>query len=264
MKGKTAAIEQCLKGISAANQTERRRLAEAHASLSRLVSSQEEFIAESQTLKQQLLGLANKQKLLLECFSRQKEIGDLLSQLALPPRETAGSSGVGQASTREPSENVISSLSSLHVSAPPTAVTSGAPVLSSSSAESQVDRASSTHSHHHHPPLSISSQKPTTLSGKAAAPAHLSEPVPLATLIKHGFLEPAQNCLSCHILGCQFRSTLLRDGSIQDSGFTHQLPRQWVKACWAQLGHHQKKISKRGAYSSVSVLSMSVNTISLS
>ena len=72
-----------------------------------------------------------------------------------------------------------------------------------------------------------------------------------------GFPSSDHSCVSTHAQGCQFLGSLMRDGSIQEGGGTprgihHQLPRLWVKACWSQLGHHQKKISKKVAYTCVS------------
>ena len=71
-----------MKEISIANQVERKRLATLHSSLSQQSQSQTGRVAEgSQSLRQELLGLAARQKTLLQCFKVQKEVIEKLDTL---------------------------------------------------------------------------------------------------------------------------------------------------------------------------------------
>lgn len=81
-KKKMLVIEANLKAISTTNQAERKRLADARSLLSQHTHSQEEFVAGSQSLRQQLLTLAVKQKQLLNCFTKQKQIGNQVRKLS--------------------------------------------------------------------------------------------------------------------------------------------------------------------------------------
>ena len=77
---RAAEIETHLKAIGLSNQTERKRLAAAHATLSK-EHSQEEVTKGSQSIRLQLINLASKQKQLLQCFVKQKEITSQLSKM---------------------------------------------------------------------------------------------------------------------------------------------------------------------------------------
>ena len=102
----------------------------------------------------------------------------------------------------------------------------------------------------------------------------LAQPVPLDTLVKHNFMQPRTDCISCKLIvsrlyrmlcethccdlstvcvaqGCEFKASLLEDGSLKGAnGDKFQQPQQWVSSCWATLGH-QKKIKKTHAYKMV-------------
>ena len=55
------------------------------------------------------------------------------------------------------------------------------------------------------------------------------------------------------VQGCEFKASLLGDGSLKDSlSNQHQLPQQWFKSCWAKLGHTHKKPNRKSTYTSVS------------
>ena len=91
LRDKAAEIECSLKAISAANQAERKRLATAHhTSLTQQSQSQLDVSAEavtvmegdSQSIRQQLLSLATRQKRLLQCFRTQKEVTERLGRLS--------------------------------------------------------------------------------------------------------------------------------------------------------------------------------------
>ena len=82
LQTRVTAVEQQLKAISAANQSDRKALAASHASLSeRRGCSREDATQKSQSIREKLLILASKQKRLLECFVTQKEIATRLSKL---------------------------------------------------------------------------------------------------------------------------------------------------------------------------------------
>ena len=86
LRERAADLDQQLKAISLTNQNARKTLAAAHASLSR-GHSQQEIAKESQSLHRQLLSLAAKQKQLLQCCVKQKEIASKLSTLCEKQRE---------------------------------------------------------------------------------------------------------------------------------------------------------------------------------
>ena len=79
-KKKATVLEENLKVANLNNQTERKRLAAAHNSLLSQCLSQEELSQGSLPLKAQLLQLATRQKQLLECFKKQKEINLMLTK----------------------------------------------------------------------------------------------------------------------------------------------------------------------------------------
>ena len=89
-KAKSEEIETSLKEISTANQAERRRLASAHSSLSQQ-SSSDSCAESSQHLRRQLTSLATRQKTLLQCFRRQKEVVEIIETLSATQR--VGGSG---------------------------------------------------------------------------------------------------------------------------------------------------------------------------
>ena len=79
-----------MKEISNANQAERKRLAAVHSSLSQQTQSQPSCVAEgSQSLRQKLLGLAARQKILLQCFKVQKEVVEKLDKLLVQCKDQA-------------------------------------------------------------------------------------------------------------------------------------------------------------------------------
>ena len=78
---KALQLDENLKAANLSNQAERKKLSAAHSDLLSQCNSQEELSQGAQPLKTQLLQLATKQKQLLECFKRQKEINATLSKL---------------------------------------------------------------------------------------------------------------------------------------------------------------------------------------
>lgn len=80
-KKNATVLEENLKAANLSNQAERKKLAAAHSSLLSQCLSQEELSQGSQPLKAQLLQLATRQKQLLECFKKQKEINLMLTKL---------------------------------------------------------------------------------------------------------------------------------------------------------------------------------------
>ena len=230
-KKKVLVIEANLKAISTANQAERKRLAGAHSMLSQHTNSQQEFLEGSQTLRQQLLTLANKQKQLLDCFTKQKVIGSHISKLSsrLVPKKTDLTRVMVDMSSniQRPSNDHTLPIVSDDQHA---TVTSRSVAVSkrdlSSLQRLQVSRQNSrsaqsmpgaNHNENYHiNPLPTASQvshllqepahpvQPSAaVKGSRMAPSKLTDlahPVPLETLIEHGFIEPGVNCLSCVIL----------------------------------------------------------------
>ena len=81
-KARVAIVEQQLKAIGLANQEERRSLAaQHHSSHSHSRLKEEESSSHTATLRESLLALASKQKRLLKCFVKQKELAARLSTL---------------------------------------------------------------------------------------------------------------------------------------------------------------------------------------
>ena len=192
VKAQAASFEQSLESIGTANQTERKRLAQAHSTLSQRVTSQQELVSESQALQRQLLSLTKKQKHLLECVSRQKEIRAQLAalpktiatQLTLHPKTTTTQkkSTDTQTTVTEMSQNVQPSMASLHVSTSTLSNRSVLPTMAPTNVQIR-------------PEVLL---KPVAV--KTTSSADLGEPVPLDTLIKHGFIQPGPNTLSCLIV----------------------------------------------------------------
>ncbi len=199
-KAQAASFEQNLESIGTANQTERKRLAQAHSTLSQRVTSQQELVLESQALQRQLLSLTKKQKHLLECVSRQKDIRAQLAvpktaqlavpktaqlaapktvQLAVPSKITTTQRSTD---TRATAQNVHPSMASLQVSLSNRSVNLLPPTTVPTNAQLR-------------PEVLL---KPVAV--KTTSSADLGEPVPLDTLIKHGFIQPGPNILSCLIL----------------------------------------------------------------
>ncbi len=116
VKAKAVRFEASLESVGTANQSERIRLAGAHSTLSQRVNSQAEFVSESQSLQRQLLDLTKKQKHLLECVSRQKELRAQLARLGPQLKTTSQTSTVQVAAASELTQNVLSSMASLKVS----------------------------------------------------------------------------------------------------------------------------------------------------
>ena len=80
IQNKAATIAHQLKAISVANQAERKKLASEHSNLSQS-QSQVEMMEHGQSIRQQLLNLANRQKKLLQCFRTEKEVNKKLNTL---------------------------------------------------------------------------------------------------------------------------------------------------------------------------------------
>ena len=56
-----------------------------------------------------------------------------------------------------------------------------------------------------------------------------------------------------HTQGCDFKASLSTDATIvSQDGSRHELPQQWVKSCWARLGHPNKIVKTKPIYSLVS------------
>lgn len=228
-KKKVLVIEVNLKAISSANQSERKRLAGVHSTLSQHTNSQQDFVEGSQSLRQELLTLAGKQKQLLDCFTKQKEIGNQVRKLSVQvPKQnelrgvTEMSNHIQQASTNQGPPAVsgdqhttviarpmsinkrdLSSLSTLQISRPSSQ--SGQSIPGSNHKESNhlttlptASRVSQKTTHLVQPSAAMKDSR--MLPSKLTPSKDLAHPVPLETLIEHGFIEPGVNCLSCVIL----------------------------------------------------------------
>ena len=218
-KAQAASFEQNLESIGTANQTERKRLAQAHSTLSQRVTSQQELVLESQALQRQLLSLTKKQKHLLECVSRQK---DIRAQLAAPKTAQLAVPKTVQLAAPKTAQLAAPKTAQLAV---PKTVQLAAPSKITTTQRSTDTRATAQNVHPSMASLQVSSNTlsnrsvnllpPTTVptnaqlrpevllkpvAVKTTSSADLGEPVPLDTLIKHGFIQPGPNILSCLIL----------------------------------------------------------------
>ena len=87
-------IESCLREISAANQSERKRLASDASSLSQQSSQSGVTVGgSSESLRQRLTSLAARQKTLLQCFKTQKEVVEKLRNFEKEREKLEGMSG---------------------------------------------------------------------------------------------------------------------------------------------------------------------------
>ena len=118
---KALQLENNLKAANLSNQAQRKKLSAAHSDLLSQCNSQEELSQGAQPLKTQLLQLATKQKQLLECFKRQKEINAALSKLEDAVSECTSLTGTDASKTlalanKNPQLSAVTSKSS-HTSA---------------------------------------------------------------------------------------------------------------------------------------------------
>ena len=164
--------------MNATNQAKRNEIANEHASLSQSSCSQEELAAGSKRLKERLVALAGSQRELLARLSHQKEITSLLNKLTEEDNtvhSTASSelaSMSSQSTTRRP--NVPADRQYMNE----TSHLTGLGLLPQAQS---------------HSVLALAQQRPQS---------DLAEPVPLDTLIQHGFLQPENGCLSCTLMVC--------------------------------------------------------------
>ena len=163
--------------MNAANQARRNEIANEHTVLSQRCCSQEELAVGNKRLKERLMALSGSQRELLACLGRQKEISSKLKKLT--------------------DENEMSHpISSEQVSMSNRPIT-GTPDLS-------ADKLSMTETSHVIGQRLLQQAHSNSASVLAQQRPHsdMAEPVPLDTLIQHGFLQPGNGCLSCTLMVC--------------------------------------------------------------
>ena len=266
LRERAADLDRQLKAISLANQNARKKLAAAHASLSH-GHSQQEIAEESQSLHRQLLSLAAKQKQLLQCCVKQKEIASKLSTLhekqnrqqPTDPSSVKSTTRVGTQSSCVPT-NISVALPNLaqHLKLPATKTVVG-PTVAFTINQMQHHNSAQTQMHPRSYPLQPQSagiamqpkasdrcQQPqstvTVVPTRQLQPQHgavqssalgtaqcaerqqilrndtasnvgsadplfqgkrssdLAHPVPLDILVKHNFMQPGTDCISCKLI----------------------------------------------------------------
>ena len=171
-----AAIESDLKHISLSNQESRKALASAFSTLSQMQDQQEDMEERKKNLKDQLTSLSCKQKKLLECFVKQKSIMTKLNRLH-QTREKAGNVTQG---VEDPRKRLLSSMPTTKSGpAEPSASVAAATVISTTATQSTVASAAGTQPNPH---------------------LDLAQPVPLASLVKHGLIKPQKDCFTCALM----------------------------------------------------------------
>lgn len=172
--------------INAANQVERNEIANDHISLSQKFCSQEARSASSQNLREKLVALAGRQRELLACLSHQKEITAKLKKVL----DQDNSSSLA-------TESEIAVMSGCPVTDRPHLLDGRLLEAETSHMAGQglLQRAQS-----HSVPV-LAQQRPHL---------GLAEPVPLDTLIQHGFLQPGNGCLACTLMVCYASISLIR------------------------------------------------------
>ncbi len=161
LEKKAKQIEKYLKDISLSNQDERKRIAESYSQLN---MSDKESSKIKERLKNQLLALTSRQKLLLSCFTKQKVISKAVTQKKedLIPKETS----------LQPQTNPM----------PPPPIDISDDDMQSSSVRDDLSQA-------------VTQSTITTTTGYC-------QPVSLDALVNHKYLQPGKNCLSCVLMVC--------------------------------------------------------------
>ena len=176
---RTKEIEESLKQLNTANQAKRNEIANEHALLARSSSTQEQLAAGSKRLKEKLVALAGSQRKLLACLTCQKQITSKLKKLTDEDNSITHNTSLEQASmshrptiTRPdlPADNGLCMTETSHMTG-----------------QGLLQQAQS------HSVSVLAQQRPHS---------DLAEPVPLDTLIQHGFLQPGNGCLSCTLMVC--------------------------------------------------------------
>lgn len=194
-------MEGHLKAVSLANQVERKRLADAHSALTGGNSQGET----SQSIREQLLSLASRQKQLLQRFVQQKELASKISEVCrqraagqvtessgpLPPilRHAA----VSTKDTRPPSSAPLTS----------TVLTTAQPLAAAAQTTSQEVRivTNTALSQASIPPPT--SQHCSDSQPSSKLPPDLAQPVPLDVLISHQLVATGRNSLACTLMVSQ-------------------------------------------------------------
>ena len=199
-------IEAHLKALSLAHQTERKTLATNHATLSG-ENSQEEVLKRSQSIRKQLLGLASKQKQLLQCFLCQKELVGRLNMLNYGQETAPHHIGAVTVFKSQGDNATVGALHKLTNIQPPALPDNNQPALSVAATPKQTIitvpppmKSQATNQAHS---VSANISEPFSTCPVPAVtrlPSDLAQPVPLDILVKHQFIQPGKGCLSCTLM----------------------------------------------------------------
>ena len=198
IESQLSAVETTLKAISQSNQNERKKIAIEHR---QALESQ----GSSQLIKQRLISLAEKQRTLLACFTRQKELSTQLHALksTISQRSSTVSLIDLTASTVEPSRSipqppltakpgdlkaVVSNKEKGHTTTKPHG--SETPTTIKQQSSNMVKPVSAVQ-------YAVSS-RPLPISGPSSA--DLAQPVPLDTLIQCNLIRPGKNCITAVLM----------------------------------------------------------------
>ena len=179
-------VGTALKTISLSNQSERKRITEHRQAM------------EASSIKQQLTSLAERQRTLLACFARQKELSSKLHVL-----KTA----VSQRSSTVPSIDLTASTVQLSKLVPKSLLaTKPGGMLPGKEKDRQIiTNLKGSETIAKQPSSMVKSVPPAVVPTASGAikpglsgptSADLAQPVPLDTLIQHGLLAPGKNCIT--------------------------------------------------------------------
>ena len=229
LRERAADLDRQLKAISLANQNARKKLAAAHASLSQ-GHSQQEIAEESQSLHRQLLSLAAKQKQLLQCCVKQKEIASKLSRLHEKQREknrqqptdpssVKSTTRVGTQGSCVPT-NISVALPNLtqHLKPPATKTIVG-PTVASTISQMQHHNSAQTQMHPRSYPLQPQSAGIVAMQPKASD--RCQQPQSTVTVVPTHRLRPEHGAVQSSVLStgqCAERQQILRNDTASNVG----------------------------------------------
>lgn len=201
-------VETALRTISQSNQNKRKKIALEHRQA--MESSQDS--TSCQSMKQRLVSLAERQRTLLACFSRQKELSTKLH--ALKSTVSLRSRTVSIVNLTASNGEVSKSISQ-----PPLAAKVGGTLakgVASNNKHSYSTTGPTKLQDHSIMPNTTASNvvKPIILGSKSAvlpvsgrilpisgpSSADLAQPVPLDTLVQHSLITPGKNCITATLM----------------------------------------------------------------
>ncbi len=187
-------IEKSLKAVSSANQNERKAISVSYSEITNQTLSQKQLMDAKQELREKLTILADRQKRLLSCFNKQKDLGTRIIKY----KETIHQQQPVIIQNQPQSDSLAESQSTLNIQ---------------SQGIYKVCRTKGSGNGDHQ--LSLNNSQPlnsaTSSSGDGGtggvsgaggevSGADFAQPVKLDALISRNLLKPNTNCLSCSLM----------------------------------------------------------------